>query len=219
MAALIARMFGAGPPRPPTKQEPETTSFEKIQHSRATLQRISDSYVKKIEEQEKIARLNMRAGQEKVAYQHLAFCNEISETYSKHTALLLSIERVAEHVRMGESLSLAVKGMSESLDLMKKMAKNVNYEDAARLRTELEKQQEELAETQKLLAKPMRGLMPRVFDEAALADQMDELLERPVYGNDETEEEGATAAPVVKPTAVQKKDKVTETRARVADSV
>jgi hypothetical protein len=202
------RLFGVTPvvKKPPPVPPAQAAAYESIFRSQQDMERLDAVYLKNILAISKKIKILCRAGQLKVAELYFVHLQKIEAFYEKHTQLKLCVDSVVEHVRTSESIHITLEGMEKSLLQMKATTNTVNVQNAERLLEQLEVQQRQVAETQKIMSKPIAGMTPKTVDQQQLESDLDDFLARPDY--DEEEEEDApvvTAALPRKPVSVSDK--------------
>ncbi len=192
----VRRLFG-GPrevPPPPSAIAPVDTkgSFEKLNHSLATLERLVDASVDETDKILEEAKQCERRGQRDAALAYMMHIKRNEIQFTNLVNLKLGYETTVMHLRTAEALSVTMAGMDEALVVMKQLAATVNPEAAAEVAEKIEKRQLQIKATQAILSKNRGGIFPKEFDETELEAELQSIMSSEVPAV-------ATSAPVAKP--------------------
>jgi hypothetical protein len=193
MEALM-RLFGrkeeSSPKKAPKKGSGPVASFESMYRYKGLLDLVTEAYTKRIEEEAKKVRYYTRKSLNGVAAKHFARRKELEIKLEKHTDLVICLDGIVDLVRTAETQNVSLVGMDMGIALIKKFTDTLNYENADRIRSELEENQRKISEIQRLVTKPMKGAP--VLDDSVLLDEMEDFLARPDSEEETTDEVAVT---------------------------
>lgn len=201
METMFQRFFGTNKsavPPPSVKIETESL-FEHIYHEGERLQEIIDAYTRKIAQKGQEARNYARLGLEEIAKQHFAHRLRLEGNLTILTKKHLGLMEIVESLRMLEVEKITIVSMDKAISIMKSYTETVNYENATRVREDLEAKQRELTQIHRLMAKPLRGTP--TLNESELEDAWLQFIDQDEVAVDDDAEETVVSVSNAQPRA------------------